>query len=390
MSDAPKSAFELAMEKLKKKDAESGVEAQVLTEAQRAEIAEAKNVYEARVAERRILHQSAVLSRVRPGGARRPRRRARRDLDRFASDRDAKIKKIRSGRVNTAAPAPVQSPVATPSPTGSSKPPGWTSATRAACSTGTPAFTLTALVTLALAIGVNTAVFALVNAVLLKPLPYPHPERLHLLSQAHPAGRPVRGNTAVDGRTWELVRDRAPSVNRAVFSNWTTGVNLVVRAANGSEQALFVRAAARRQRVLLGTRRPAARRAGVHRLTRIAPTGRRRSFSAPDCGGQRLAPILPRSVRRSPCEASPTPSSASCPTASRPARARTSGRRCGRPPPARVAAPTTSCSSACATDSSRPQALAEMAGIAEELQRQRPADSKGQVVSRRSSACRMG
>ena len=43
MSDAPKSAFELAMEKLKKKDAEAGVEAQVLTDAQRAEIAEAKS-----------------------------------------------------------------------------------------------------------------------------------------------------------------------------------------------------------------------------------------------------------------------------------------------------------------------------------------------------------
>ena len=42
MSEAPKSAFELAMEKLKKQDVAAGVEAQVLTEAQRAAITEAK------------------------------------------------------------------------------------------------------------------------------------------------------------------------------------------------------------------------------------------------------------------------------------------------------------------------------------------------------------
>jgi hypothetical protein len=48
------------------------------------------------------------------------------------------------------------------------------------------------------------------------------------------------GNTAVDGRTWELVRDRATNVDRAVFSGWATGVNLVVGTSSGSEQALFV------------------------------------------------------------------------------------------------------------------------------------------------------
>ena len=96
MSEAPKSAFELAMEKLKKKDVEAGVEAQVLTDAQRTAIAEAKNVYESRVAERRILYQSAVLAVFDPAELAERETELRRDLERFASDRDAKIKKIRS------------------------------------------------------------------------------------------------------------------------------------------------------------------------------------------------------------------------------------------------------------------------------------------------------
>ncbi len=96
MSEAPKSSFELAMEKLKKKDVEAGVEAQVLTEAQRTAIVEAKSVYEARVAERRIMHQSAVLAVFDPAELAERDLELRRDLERFASDRDAKIKKIRS------------------------------------------------------------------------------------------------------------------------------------------------------------------------------------------------------------------------------------------------------------------------------------------------------
>jgi hypothetical protein len=95
MSDAPKSALELAMERLRKKDAETGAVEQKLTDEQKAAIAEARSVYEARVAERKILHQQKRLMASDPAEIETMESEYRRDLERFANDRDAKIRRIR-------------------------------------------------------------------------------------------------------------------------------------------------------------------------------------------------------------------------------------------------------------------------------------------------------
>lgn len=95
MAEAPKSAIELVMERLRKKDAEAGVSERPLTDVQRAAIAEARSVYEARVAERKILHQSATAGVFDPAEREKLDEELRRDLDRFETDRAAKLRRIR-------------------------------------------------------------------------------------------------------------------------------------------------------------------------------------------------------------------------------------------------------------------------------------------------------
>ena len=95
--DAPKSALELAMERFRKQDADAGVTVTPLTDSQRADIAEVRNFYEAKLAEREVLHQSTMRRMTDPEAAAVAEQEYRRDRERLSSERDAKLERIRRG-----------------------------------------------------------------------------------------------------------------------------------------------------------------------------------------------------------------------------------------------------------------------------------------------------
>jgi len=72
-----------------------------------------------------------------------------------------------------------------------------------------PGFTAVAVLTLALGIGANSALFSLVNKVLLSPLPFPDPERLMFLRETDPANN-IEDN-GVSGPNYLDWRDRSQS-----------------------------------------------------------------------------------------------------------------------------------------------------------------------------------
>jgi hypothetical protein len=95
MDGAPKSAYELAMERLKKKDADQGVSERTLTEEQKNEIAEVRKTYSARLAQEEILFKSKTQGYIEPESRRTLEENYRRDVERLTHERDKKIERIR-------------------------------------------------------------------------------------------------------------------------------------------------------------------------------------------------------------------------------------------------------------------------------------------------------
>ena len=90
-----KSSLELAMERLAKKDADAGISATPVTEAQKAAIAEARNFYDAKMAELEVLHQSKINSTFDPGERDTLDQQYRREREHLTNERDNKVAKLR-------------------------------------------------------------------------------------------------------------------------------------------------------------------------------------------------------------------------------------------------------------------------------------------------------
>jgi len=95
MDDAPKSALELAMARLKKKDADEGVSERALTDEQKNEIAEVRKTYGAKLAQEEILFRSKMQGLMDSDSRQGYEEHYRRDVERLTHERDRKIEKIR-------------------------------------------------------------------------------------------------------------------------------------------------------------------------------------------------------------------------------------------------------------------------------------------------------
>jgi predicted permease len=97
-----------------------------------------------------------------------------------------------------------------------------------------PGFSLAAIGILAVTIGANATVYALVDRLLVRPLPYPQPDRLGTIIRYYERTGGTGDHT--NGFVWLAMRDGVPALDLALSGGDVSGVNLTTR-----EQTAYVR-----------------------------------------------------------------------------------------------------------------------------------------------------
>jgi hypothetical protein len=92
---APKTAYELTMERLRKKRRGGRPRAAAVTDAQKGAVAEIRSVYEAKLAELDVMHQSQMRASVDPNVRATLEEAFRGERERLTTERDAKVEKAR-------------------------------------------------------------------------------------------------------------------------------------------------------------------------------------------------------------------------------------------------------------------------------------------------------
>ena len=119
------------------------------------------------------------------------------------------------------------------------------------------AFAVTAILTLSLCVGANAAIFAVVNSVLLQPLPVPEPDRLVLMHNSYPRAGVVRASNGVPDY-YDRLRETDVFEEQALYN--TRGVTIGIdgdpqRVHGHDRPALAAANAARDGRVAGGCSR---------------------------------------------------------------------------------------------------------------------------------------
>src|SRR6266403_5297998 len=93
--EAPKTAYEIAMQRLRQRDREAGETERPLTDEQKRAIGDLRKFYEAKLAEREILHQEALKKAQSYDEVAKLNAELAQDRDRLTRERDRKIAEIK-------------------------------------------------------------------------------------------------------------------------------------------------------------------------------------------------------------------------------------------------------------------------------------------------------